>query len=124
MRPSCVSTHAIIRYIQRVLGVVVPLPDWLDDPKFNLALHCYAANTTPATIEQMVLTKVVRDALELGATQIRTDYGKLIIKHGVIVTIIDPGSNWYRPKRFKQFSKRERHVEAQRTNRRRKGVPV
>ncbi len=43
MRPSCVSTHAIIRYIQRALGIVVPMPDWLDNPRFQLVLHCYAA---------------------------------------------------------------------------------
>ncbi len=70
-----------------------------------------------------MLSKAVRTALELGATQIRTHYGKLIIRNGVIITVLDLASS-QRPTRFKEYSRRERHVEAQRINRRRKGVPV
>jgi len=60
-----VSTHALLRYIERVLGVDV------------------------AAVEREILTPSNAAAIRAGATRIRTAGVDLVVKDQVVVTVVD-----------------------------------
>lgn len=59
-----ITDHAMIRYIERVLGVNVK------------------------AIKEKILTQTVLDAIKLGATSVTSNGAKLTIKNNTIITIV------------------------------------
>ena len=120
----CVSLHAVTRYCQRVLGVTVP---WAEPPLTATeiaAAHCAAANTDIETVRQAILRPAVALAISAGGTRARLDGFEVLIKRGVVSTVISVGSK-YRPRRVKNLTRREiRHHSHQHARKKRRKFPT
>ncbi|GLQ09227.1 hypothetical protein GCM10007913_11590 [Devosia yakushimensis] len=69
---SAISYHAVTRYVQRVLGVIVPGDEAVMGAKALAADHCAAIDTTIDAVRAKILTPVVAAAIADGCTCIRT----------------------------------------------------
>lgn len=85
------TTHAAVRYMERVMGFDI------DAIREQAALHGAPAgdgvimtmlDVPIDQIERHVVTPVVRDAIEYGASRIKREYGELIIRNKRIVTVV------------------------------------
>lgn len=119
-----VTDHAVTRYLQRALGIVVDVDELDFGNHFCMQLHLYAANLTRRDVEGMLLTPIVCAAIWGGARKIRTAEGVLVIKNAAVITI-EPLNLKLPPKRFrKNMSRKEarRGLRQQQTRKRRRPV--
>lgn len=91
-----VSFHAVIRYLDRVLGL--PVEDWLDGretlPEYVKAMHCCERAGLPveavrATIMSPAIARVCAAGFEEVA--VRLDGFVYIIKDGIVATVLTHG---------------------------------
>lgn len=64
-KEPAVSSHALLRYVERVLGIDVK------------------------ALERTLLSQEVRNAIRAGATRVTVDGLSLVVKDNVIVTVVD-----------------------------------
>jgi hypothetical protein len=83
-----VSYHAVTRYVQRMLGVTVDLPDTV--PSFDRAIaHCDAAGVTMEAVRAKLLSPAVTRAIAFGLRRFAVaGVFYHISANGVIVTVI------------------------------------
>jgi hypothetical protein len=115
-----VSYHAVTRYVQRMLGIFVDVPE--DTPSKKIALqHCAAAGTTIAEVRAVLIPPAVLYAIVAGFKGFR--YGGIeytVTSTGIIATIYPTRD---RPvQRMKMLTEREQRQEMARFNRRQQQV--
>lgn len=84
-----VSSHAVTRYVQRVLGVTLPLDEAKVGNQVTAQRHSQACGLTVDQVKLMILCPEVRQALALGAVAVRTSRFKAVINcaQRLVVTI-------------------------------------
>jgi len=90
---SSVSYHAVIRYLERVLGL--PVADWLREigdltENLKAELCCERAGLPVAAVRQSVLIDPVKKAVIAGFQQVivRYDGYAYVVRSGKVVTIV------------------------------------
>lgn len=84
---SAVSYHAVTRYVQRVLGICVPVDEAEAGTLTCANLHCAAAGTTLDAVRRTILDRNVIAAIRSGLSELRTNSFRAIISNAVVVTI-------------------------------------
>jgi len=88
-----VTNHAVIRYIERVLGL--PVDEWLTDKRHlsedrRAMFCCHKADLPARLVREMVLCAPVRAAVACGFQQVvvRFEGFAYVIREGRVVTIL------------------------------------
>lgn len=115
-KPASVTAHAIIRYVQRVVGIDLPFVTEHEFGRgFAMSLYLYAAGLSRD--EAAILTPLVRRAIDVGATRVGLAGMQWLIRNRTIVTLFEENP---RPSRKHQvLTRREKHRISQRNSRKR-----
>lgn len=123
---SRVSYHAVMRYLERVLGC--PVPDWLDgkeylNPRGQAEFACAAAGLSLDEVRRAMLVPAVERVIAgvTGRVSVRCDHVVYVIKDGVVTTIKTAAmqSERHRHTDSKTFSRKESRRLASMQQRRR-----
>ena len=87
---NTVTFHAVTRYVQRVLHVIVDQAAPPLSPAEIADAHCCAAGTTIETVSTAILTPAVRAALALGVPFINTPDFNVVLREGRVITVRHP----------------------------------
>lgn len=125
--PFRVSFHAITRYVQRILGVVVEVDVGVVAPELfervRAERHCAAIGRTVADLRREIMVPAVAVASAIGASFVNTKRfrAKIAPENGVVVTVTEPRK--VSKRRQRQGSKREHQQRTRELNRRQKRRP-
>lgn len=124
-----VSCHAVIRYLERVLGL--PVDEWLAglghlDELARAELCCERAGIPPAAVRQSILTRPVIAAMLAGFQHVivRHEGFAYVIRSGTLVTIVTERMRDERHgagKKLKTIDRAQMRREFLKLNRRNKG---
>jgi len=119
-----VTYHAVTRYIQRILGVVVSTPAGASHKAIALA-HCDAVSKTMDDIKTIILCPAVITACLAGMTTVSTRSFRVIVTPatGVVVTVAEPHGRRVPRRKLQLKSRREHHKITNELNRRQKRRP-
>lgn len=86
-----VTYHAVTRYVQRVIGITVPLNERLPEAE-RAHIHCRCAKTTVDDVRRAILIPTVAIAIENKFAAIDTRHFTAVIDpdQQIVVTILDP----------------------------------
>lgn len=116
-----VSYHAVTRYLQRIVRVVVR--GAYIDPCAEAIAHCHAAGLTLEQVRSLIWIPEVASAAKAGFLSVRTREFTVFLSDGGIVTTITEPKRKARPVpgKIKLLTEPERKRHDARLHRRRKG---
>lgn len=123
--PPIVTWHAVTRYVQRVLGIVV---EWAAPPLRPSEIaeaHCLTAGASIDDIRRRILTPTVAAAIKLGLPFINAGDFSAVLRDGRVITVKPPCRSIMNLQiRSRSESKRISRQHARRRRRHRKlGLP-
>lgn len=120
-----VTYHAVTRYVQRILGVSIPMEKGTTEI-IRAAVHCKCAKTTIDDVRRLVMIPTVAVAIENKFAAIDTKNFTAVIdpEQQIIVTILEPQTYKQRHGRRKASSRSEKqcHRIAERVGMQIKGI--
>lgn len=119
--PRLVSFHAVTRYVQRIMGVIVPLAEAPLSSEEIAEAHCLSAGTSIAAVRALIWVPAVQVASASRFSQVQTKEFRALLQNGVVATISEPKT--IRRRRFKDQSRRENRRIMRKADRRRKRKP-
>jgi hypothetical protein len=110
---EAVSCHAVIRYLERVLGL--PVAEWLrgkDHLSENLKVEhcCEQAGLPVAAVRLSMLTPAVIRQMQRCDPQkakVITSDGIFVVVEGRVITVLSPHMRAYRKKKYKPHKSRQ-----------------
>lgn len=119
-----VTYHAITRYIQRILCVVVETEEGMSYKAVAQA-HCKAISKSMDEVKAIILCPAVIAACMVGMTTVTTRSFRAVITPvtGVVVTISEPKRAHRKRRRLQIMTRRESHQTAKEHTRRLKRKP-
>ena len=120
-----VTYHAVTRYVQRILGVTVPMEKGTTEI-IRAAVHCKRAKTTIDDVRRIILIPTVAVAIENKFAAIDTKNFTAVFdpEQQIVVTILEPQTYKQRQGRRKSTSRSEKqcHRIAERVGLQIKGI--
>ncbi|CAN7307193.1 hypothetical protein LJR231_001586 [Phyllobacterium sp. LjRoot231] len=119
-----VTFHAVTRYIQRIMGVVVKTPEGMSF-KLVAQAHCDAVSMSMDDIKAIILCPAVIAACMVGMTGVSTRDFRVAITPltGVVVTVAEPKRNRFKRRKLLVKTRREIKQESKEHIRRVKRRP-
>lgn len=124
-----VSYHAVTRYVQRILGVVVTIAaeEWPADTRhrgrYEAGRHAAAVGKKVDDIKRLILVPAVSLASTLGMTHVATkDFQAKLGKNGVVITIYHPRT--HATHRVRVLSRSEKKAHSNKLHRKMKRRPA
>lgn len=118
-----VTFHAVTRYVQRILGVVVDLggsnlqANSLLKSEQVADLHCQAAGLTIGQVRELIMTPAVALAAAMKLSMASTrEFQALLAPSGAVLTILEPRRRSEKPVRI--MGRAEGRAHAHKHNRR------
>lgn len=113
-RTPLLTAHAVIRYVQRVHGIDLEIPERSIDARFIMHVYLYAAGVTLEQVTAFVLTDGVKALMAAGASRIPTPYGSRVVRNMAVVTVLDPPEPNPHPKKLRILNKLEKKRNSRR----------
>lgn len=101
-----VTYHAVMRYVQRILGVVVPVPGEMDVQAVASA-HCHAAGTTIDDVRAAILEPGIIVAMQNGLSDVYGSDFRARLYQGIIVTVLEREGRLTPRRRLRVLTRRE-----------------
>lgn len=121
LNPRLVSFHAVTRYVQRIMGTIVP---WAEPPLTSEQIaeaHCLTAGTSIDEVRALIWVPAVQVASASRFSMVQTRQFRALLQDGVVASILKPKT--IRRRRFKDQSRREDRRLMRQAMKRRKRKP-
>lgn len=121
---TCISYHAVTRYIQRVIGIDVDDTGPFSDERKRAVAHTIAAETSIDSVRRLIWSPGLAKAVELGFMRVTcNDLVFRILQPERVVATLHPKKERLK-RRFKIMSRNEVRARTKRTERKMKRKPV